>query len=121
MNPAKNHTGKPIFIHISHHVSIDDDPPLVNGAIATLIDMREVRIMKDASVVRGGLKSALWFWPGPRNRCAFDMVVLRLMMSWSVHGVRGLPPMRFGFYCVDYGMMVSVDKLLTSLLHPNMF
>ena len=119
LNPAKNRTGEPIFVHISDHVSVDDDPPLVNGAIATLIDMRKIRIMKDTGIVLGGHISALWLWPCPRNIFAFSTVVLRFLVSWNVHRVRRLPPMYFRFYFVDYSMMISDYKPLTSL--PKVF
>ena len=57
MNLANKRTGNPIFIYMLHHVSTDKivaaDIPLVDSAVIALIDMGEVRIMKDASVIHG--------------------------------------------------------------------
>jgi hypothetical protein len=52
-----------------HHASVNVEGitvtvPLGEGAIVALIDVQEVRIVKGAGVIHGGLRIRLWVLPG---------------------------------------------------------
>ena len=53
LSAANDRTENPILFYVLHHVervADTDTAPLVDGAIVTLIDMREIRIVKSYSV-----------------------------------------------------------------------
>jgi hypothetical protein len=66
----KDCTRNATLIYVLHHVSANvEDIPLIEGAIVALTDVREVRILKGAGVIHGGLRMSVWFLPGdPRDR-----------------------------------------------------